>query len=426
MVFHLPRDRRKTAILAGIIGNVMEWYDFALYGFMASIISRLFFPGENAIASLLATYGIFAAGFIMRPIGSAFFGRLGDTIGRSQTMLLSVIMMVIPTFCLGLLPTYEKIGLWAPVLLVIIRLIQGLSVGGEFSSSATYLVETSPENQRGFSGSWSNFGSTLGMLLGSGIATLLTSLLNTSEIMSWGWRLPFLFGGILGFLAIFLRKQLPKSEHFQKHSRERAPESPLKVVFTTGLGETIQGLLFASAYGPIFYITMVYLPTWLSSQTTIPLNQAMFYNTITTILVVPLLLLAGWISDRYIKRKYFVALSIGISAALAIPALIWMSSGLAISAAVCQLLFGVLMAIPLGVAPTTFVELFPTSHRLTGYSISFNLGMGIVGGTAPMIVTGLIAKTGLSIAPAFYMLFWGIIGVLTLLRMRDHSREALR
>lgn len=422
MIFHLP----PKSILAGIIGNVMEWYDFALYGFMATIIARLFFPNENQIASLIATYGIFAAGFIMRPLGAVFFGRLGDTLGRSRAMLISVIMMVIPTFCLGLLPTYDKIGLFAPVLLIIIRLVQGVSVGGEFSSSATFLVETSPKNQRGLSGSWANFGSTLGVLLGSGMATLTITLFDDTAVMAWGWRLPFLFGGVLGCLAIFLRKGLPKSEHFKNYIQKMPKESPLKAVFTTGLKETIQGFLFASSYGVIYYSTMVYLPTWISNQTSITLNQSMFFNTMTSIIVVPLIIVAGWMSDRYIRRTHFIALSMGLCAVLAIPAALWMTSGSIVAAFTCQLIFGILMAIPLGVAPTLFVELFPTSHRLTGYSVSFNLGMGIVGGTAPMIVTWLIARTGISIAPALYMLFWGIIAVITLLRMRDHSRESLR
>jgi len=145
MVFHLPKGKRKIAVIAGIIGNIMEWYDFALYGFMASVISKLFFPEGNPLASLLATYGIFAAGFIMRPLGSVVFGWLGDTVGRSRTMLISVDLMTLPTFLLGALPTYSVIGVWALLCLVLIRLTQGLSVGGEFSSSVIYLVETSPE-----------------------------------------------------------------------------------------------------------------------------------------------------------------------------------------------------------------------------------------------------------------------------------------
>lgn len=163
-------SERYTSILAGFIGNVIEWYDFALYGYMAGILSELFFPGENTTASLIATYGVFAAGFIMRPLGSAVFGWMGDTVGRSRTMFISVIMMVLPTFILGCLPTFKSVGIWAPVMLVLVRLVQGLSVGGEFSSSVTYLVETSPRSGRGLAGSWANTGSMLGMLLGSAAA----------------------------------------------------------------------------------------------------------------------------------------------------------------------------------------------------------------------------------------------------------------
>jgi MHS family proline/betaine transporter-like MFS transporter len=231
-MFHLPRDSRKTAVIAGTIGNIVEWYDFALYGYMASIISTLFFPQGNEVASLIATYGIFAAGFLMRPLGSAAFGWLGDAAGRSITMLISVSFMAFPTFILGVLPTYEHIGLLAPVLLIIVRLIQGLSVGGEFSSSVTYLVETAPEGRRGEAGSWANVGSLIGMLMGSGAASLITNLLPEAELQAWGWRLPFLFGGLIGLGAIFLRRNLPKSEHFKKHEADHGDISPIREALT--------------------------------------------------------------------------------------------------------------------------------------------------------------------------------------------------
>ncbi|WP_163144066.1 MFS transporter, partial [Arhodomonas sp. KWT] len=198
--------QRHTALLAGFIGNVVEWYDFALYGYMAGILAGLFFPGDNPTASLIATYGVFAAGFIMRPLGSGVFGWLGDTIGRSRTMLVSVMMMALPTLLLGCLPTFETIGLWAPVLLVLVRIVQGLSVGGEFSSSVTYLVETADPGRRGFAGSWANTGSMFGMLLGAGVAALVTTVLAHETVLAWGWRLPFLFGGVLGTAAIVLRR----------------------------------------------------------------------------------------------------------------------------------------------------------------------------------------------------------------------------
>ena len=276
----------------------MEWHDFALYGFMASVISRLFFPEGNQLASLLATYGIFAAGFVMRPLGSVVFGWLGDTVGRSRTMLIFVALMTFPTFVLGVLPTYSAIGVWAPFGLVLIRLTQGLSVGGEFSSSVTYLVETSPEGQRGLSGSWANVGSMAGMLLGSGVASLMTNVLDQPSLMSWGWRLPFLFAGVLGTVGIILRRYIPRSEHFQQHVRERGKSSPIREAFLVNTKETIQGALFASAYGAVFYISLVYIPTWLKeyvkSTSAVNMDTAMIFNTIAVGLVVTLL----WMTDH--------------------------------------------------------------------------------------------------------------------------------
>jgi MHS family proline/betaine transporter-like MFS transporter len=426
MVFHLEKDRRKTAIAAGVIGNIMEWYDFALYGYMASILAALFFPGENQIASLLATYGVFAAGFVMRPLGSAIFGWIGDTISRSAAMLISVAMMAIPTVVLGLLPTYKTIGLAAPVLLVVIRLIQGLSVGGEFSSSVTYLVETAPVDKRGLSGSYANVGSIAGMLLGSSMASLTTNLLTSSQVEAWGWRLPFLFGAVLGIFAIWLRRQLPKSSHFQKHNQERENTSPLKEAFTENFRETAQAILVASAYGALFYISLVFLPNWLKEYVGFPLDRAMAYNTIATALLLVLVPAMGWFSDQFIRRTRIIAISIGFFGIGAYPLLLWLSTGTQAAVLVVQLIFAVLTAMLCGAAPALFVELFPTKDRLSGYSVAYNVGLGVVGGATPMICTWLISVTGSKDTLAAFMFAIAFIGLAALLWMKDRSREPLR
>ena len=426
MVFHLEEGKRKIAVIAGVIGNIMEWYDFALYGFMASVISRLFFPEGNHMASLLATYGIFAAGFIMRPLGSVVFGWLGDTIGRSKTMLVSVALMTFPTFLLGVLPTYSTVGLWAPVCLVLIRLTQGISVGGEFSSSVTYLVETSPEGQRGLSGSWANVGSMAGMLLGSGMASLVTNILDSPSLMSWGWRIPFLFAGLLGTVAVVLRRHIPRSEHFKKHVRQRGENSPIKEAFLVNTKETIQGALFASSYGAIFYISLVYIPTWLKEYVIPTMDTAMVFNTIAVGLVVLLAPLAGWFSDVFIRRTRLLALIFILDLILAIPLHFWMLSTGLLSIAAAQIIFGILIAFPCGVAPALFVELFPTRDRLSGYSIAFNFGIGIIGGSTPMVSTWLISTTGWTLAPSLYMTLWALVGITALYWMKDRSREELR
>lgn len=426
MVFHLPRDQRKTATIAGVVGNIIEWYDFALYGFMATILSSLFFPSESRVASLLATYGVFAAGFVMRPLGSALFGWMGDTIGRSRTMLISVSMMALPTFLLGLLPTHATAGVWAPILLVTIRLVQGLSVGGEFSSSVTYLVETAEPHQRGLAGSWANVGSMLGMLLGSGVATLVTSVFQPETVHAWAWRLPFLFGAALGTTAIVLRRHLPRSEQFAKHEAEHGPSSPLKEAFTRNRKETLQGTLFASGYGALFYLALVYLPNWLTEYTTLDLATAMRVNTAATALMVGLIPAMGWVSDHLLRRTRLIALAVGAMALVALPLQYWMDQGGLVAAVVAQFVLAILIAVPCGAGPATFVELFPTEDRLSGYSVAFNVGLGIVGGSTPMAATWLIDASGSALAPAFYLFVFAVLAFASLSWMTDRSREPLR
>ncbi|MCS4505454.1 MFS transporter [Arhodomonas aquaeolei] len=417
--------QRHTALLAGFIGNVVEWYDFALYGYMAGILAGLFFPGDNPTASLIATYGVFAAGFIMRPLGSGVFGWLGDTIGRSRTMLVSVMMMALPTLLLGCLPTFETIGLWAPVLLVLVRIVQGLSVGGEFSSSVTYLVETADPGRRGFAGSWANTGSMFGMLLGAGVAALVTTVLAHETVLAWGWRLPFLFGGVLGTAAIVLRRRLPRSEHFQRHHREREDTSPLLEAFTANRRQMIQALLFASAYGVLFYLPLVYLPEWLHDQTGMPLAEALRINTAATALLLVLIPVSGWIGDHLLRRTHFITAAMAVMITVALPLYGWLARDGVWGAVTVQFTLVILLAVPLGSAPAMFVELFPATDRLSGYSVAYNLGLGVVGGATPMIATWLIEATGLASAPAGFLAAVSLVALAVMISMPDGSREPL-
>lgn len=419
-------SKRHTALLAGFIGNVVEWYDFALYGYMAGILSGLFFPGENTTAALIATYGVFAAGFLMRPLGSAVFGWMGDTIGRSKTMLISVTMMALPTVALGCLPTYHTVGIWAPILLVLLRLVQGLSVGDEFSSSVTYLVETAPDNRRGFSGSWANTGSMVGMLLGSGIAAAVTGMMAPEVVRHWGWRLPFLMGGIIGGLSVMLRRRLPRSEHFERHHNERPSTSPLLQAFTTNRREMIQAILFASAYGVTFYLPLVYLPEWLHDHTGLARGVALGINTAATALLLVLIPVSGRLSDRLFHRTHFIAGAMLILAVLSLPLYIWFFDKGVPGAIVLQFVPVILLAVPLGTAPAMFVELFPATDRLSGYSVAYNLGVGVVGGATPMFATWLIQATGLITAPSGLLAMAALSAFVVALWIQDRSREPLR
>ncbi|OWY17585.1 MFS transporter [Thioclava sp. JM3] len=414
--------------MAGFIGNVVEWYDFALYGYLAGVIAPVFFPSNDPTAGLIATYGIFAAGFLMRPLGAAVFGWFGDRYGRARTMQISVVMMAIPTLFLGILPTYAQVGVLAPALLVLVRLLQGLSVGGEFSSSATYLVETAPLKKRGLTGSWANIGSMSGSLLGVGAAALVTNLFDAQTLADWAWRLPFLGGALLGTVAILIRRNLHMSEHFRQHQEGRDETSPLLEAFTTNRKETLLAVAFAASYGTCYYIAFVYLPEWLSGQGLMARDTALLINTAMTVLVIPAMPLAAIVGDRWLPRKVWIALAIGSLALAAWPLHEWMlaSGGAILPVVVAHAVSFLLLAVPLGSGPALFAEMFPERDRLSGYSVAFNIGLGIFGGLTPMIATSLIAATGLVTAPALYMLVAGLIAVVALLFTPDRSRAPLR
>lgn len=418
-------SNRRTAIMAGFVGNVVEWYDFALYGYMASVLSTLYFPSENHVASMLATYGAFAAGFLMRPLGSAVFGWLGDTIGRSKTMLLSVSLMFLPTLAIGVLPGYEVIGLAAPILLVLIRLVQGLSVGGEFSSSVTYLVETAARDHRGRSGSWANQGAIAGMTLGAGLAALVSNVFPDQVLHDWAWRLPFLFGGVIGGVAILLRRHLGESPAFTHHQAHSEPRSPLKMAFTRHRMEMLQATALASVYGVFFYIPMVYLPNWIATHTGMGLDVAMRLNLVALLLVAPLIYLSAWVGDCCIQRTRWIMMAFIAAAVSTYPVLMMLTSENPWLIGLGQWMLLAFLAVPLGAAPTVFVEMFPPEDRLTGYSISYNIGLGVIGGTTPMVATWLIDVSGNRDA-VFWMLGAAcLLGVGIMAWIRDRSRATL-
>jgi len=421
------RGRRHTpkTVIGGTVGNIMEWYDFALYGFFAPVISGLFFPSSSHMGSLIATFGVFAVGFFMRPLGGVVFGYIGDRYGRASVLRISIITMGLATFLLGVLPTANQIGFWAAVVLIVVRLFQGLSVGGEFSGSVTYMVETSPLHKRGFSGSWANFGSLIGTLVGSGLAAFVSSVLPAGPLHAWGWRVPFLLGGVFGLAAYLYVRKLGDTPHMDHHERQHAEDSPLHEALTQNLRETVLAVIFASGYGVAFYIPLVYLPTFASQIGSVSDGTALTVNSLGIALSMPFIPLCGWLSDHFIRRRSLLIIAF-LAMAVAGWILVAFSAGSVTDLAVSQFLLALIIAIPLGSAPAMLVELFPVADRLTGYSLSYNLGLGIAGGTAPMIATWLISFTGYQAAPGAYLAFAGLISAGALWFMQDRSREPLR
>lgn len=413
-----------SGITVGIIGNVQEWYCVSLFAYLITFISSDFFPSGDKFAALLATWGIFAAGYVMRVLGGGFFGWIGDRMGRCMVLLLSVILMALTTFGLGVLPTYAEIGIAAPVLLVLMWMIAGLSVGGEFSGSVTYMVESAPRNKRGITGSWANVGSMVGMLLGSGLASAVTNLLPEAIAQAWGWRIPFILGAVLGFFGFFEVRKLHE-DHCEHREKKNLTRSPLRQALTKDINKSLIALSYTSGYGVIFYIPLVYLPNYIHEHIGMSLGHAMTINTTATFLLIFFIPFFAWMSDRWMRRKTILSLTFAFLLLGSLPLFLFLQQGDYLLIFVVQLIFILAIAVPLGVSPALLVELFPEEDRLTGYSLSYNLGLGVVGGITPMICTSLIEATGSRLAPALYLAGFAAVSLTGLLFVHDRSREAL-
>ena len=306
-----PASTRRI-VAAGTIGNLLEWYDFAIYGYFAATIGRVFFPAENPVAQVLAAFGIFALGYLMRPLGGIVVGHIGDRLGRRAALTFSIAAMALPTFLVGLLPGYETLGMAAPILLTLLRMIQGLSVGGEATTSMVFLVEQAPPGRRGLVGSFCSLAATGGFLLGSGIGAAFAALLPPEALATWGWRVPFLLGLLLGVAGWWIRQVIVE-------------EAPPKAGHGSPLIETLRhhgravmrvaGITVFNAVG--FYLMFLYIVTWLQTVDGVEPAQALEINTASMVALLPVMITAGWLSDRLGRRPLmFGALILGFAGAI--------------------------------------------------------------------------------------------------------------
>lgn len=415
------------SIGAGMIGNVLEWYDFGLYGYMAPIIGAQFFPSNDPIASLMGAYSGFAIGFAMRPIGGAVLGHLGDRIGRQSLLILSVVLMGTATTILGLLPSYAQIGIWAPILLLLVRLFQGFSVGGEFTGSVSYLVETSPRHRRGIAGSFANIGSTGGYLLAAGVAAIVVTLALNHPAQHWIWRLPFIGGGVLAVLAYLMRRRLVRTGYEPEPAAAGAPrELPLKEAFRLAPRTMILVMVFTWGYGVADYLALVFLPTFASKLGAVANGDALAINTAAELVAILAIPVTGWLTDHVIRRRAMLILSFALIFATALSFFRLAGDGNFAHFIVAQFGFAIFLGMIMGTAPAMLTELFPSRHRLSGYSLAFNVGIGFGGGTAPLIAAALIGATGLNLAAAAYLMVGALMSIGALALMTDSSREPLR
>jgi len=416
----------RKALIAGISGNVLEWYDFTVYGFFATVIGALFFPDEDKVVQLISAFGVFAAGYLMRPIGGALFGYIGDKFGRKKALIMSVLMMAIPTTLIGFLPTYNSIGWYAALILIILRLIQGLSVGGEFTGSISLLVEMAPPNKRAFFGSWSTFGAFGGILVGAGIATLVTSLLPHKEVLAYGWRIPFILGSVIGITGFVMRKHMVAGARSKDLIDDKGiSQSPLLELWKHHRVNAFKVILLSWTLGVSVYLIFLYLPSYLHTFLNVPLDISLSAHTISLAALIIMIPFFGILSDR-IGRKVvlFISFSGFILFSYSLFGLLFKSTFEAMLLAL--LAFAVFEALFQSTLPALMTELFPEKIRYTGLSVSYNISLALFGGTTPVFCTWLVKVSGDNVwMPAYYLIFTAVIALVVVFTLPETYKKPL-
>ncbi|QPZ38070.1 MFS transporter [Paramicrobacterium chengjingii] len=418
--------RVRKVMSASAIGHFVEWFDFAVYAYAAPVIAMQFFPEFDATAALLSTFAVYTVGFVARPVGAFMLGALGDRYGRKRILASIILLMGLSTTLIGLLPTYAVIGVAAPLLLVLLRILQGLSAAGETIGSNSFVAEHSPIATRGRNVGIVYTASNLPPVLAALLVLGLTTALSPDSYEAWGWRIPFLLGAPLAIIGLYIRTRVDESPAFvEMRETKKVEKAPIRAVFA----EHWRAMLFVFSMAAVASLGYYSLTGYFYSYMTVTLGlssqHALISNSIALLITFVTVPIAAMVSDR-IGRKRMLLIGIAFSAVIALPAYLLVGVGTLGAVIIAQALLGFGLGLVFGPAGPAYVEMFPARVRYTGASISYNLAFTIFGGTAPLLATALITWTGSTIAPAWYIVAVTILAFAVLLRMPETRSRSMR
>ena len=430
----IDNTKLKKAVTAAALGNAMEWFDFGVYGFVAFALGKVFFPDASPAVQTIAALGTFSVPFLVRPLGGVFFGVMGDRFGRQKVLSLTIIIMAISTFCIGLIPSYESIGLWAPALLLLCKLAQGFSVGGEYTGAAVFVAEYAPDRRRGFLGSWLDFGSIAGFVLGAGLVVLLQATLGERTFLEWGWRAPFFVAGPLGLLGLYLRhaaeetpaftQQLEKMEQEDRDAVQERPAVSFREIFSKYRKALLVCIGMVLVTNITYYMLLTYMPTYLSSSLGYSEEHGVLIIVVVMIGMLFVQPVVGFFSDKIGRKPFLRVGSVGLLL-IAVPAFMFVGSDNTGLIFLGLLFIAVFLNCLTGVMASTLPALFPTRIRYSALASSFNVAI-IAAGLTPTVAAWLVEETGNLMMPAYYLMAASLIGIFTSFYLPETANRPLR
>jgi MHS family proline/betaine transporter-like MFS transporter len=410
-------------IVAASIGNALEFYDLLIYGYFAVVIGRLFFPSDNETTSLLLSVGSFGISFLMRPLGAMVLGSYADRAGRKVSLTLSILIMMAGTLLITFTPSYQQIGVAAPLIIIVARMLQGFSTGGEFGAATAFMVEHAEARRRGFFASWQLSTQGLATVLAAGVSALLSHLLTDAQLSDWGWRVAFGVGLLIGPVGFYIRSQIDETPDFQKAAMDTPERTPLRTVLVTGRRSLLLAIGVVAGATAFNYVHKLYMPTYALKQLHIEATSSYVGALVTGVTLMLMAPVFGTLSDTY-GRFRVLGVALLITGLSSYPLFVLLNAYPTVTTLLwVQAIVGVLIAACLGPIPAMLSDIFPTSIRGTGLALSYNFSVTLFGGFAPLIVTWLIEITGSKLAPSFYVTGTALVSVIAVVVLARRMRH---